>query len=100
MRFLAGLLALVSATILIGTVDRSLAAEKRVALVIGNSAYKHVGKLPNPSSDARAIADLLKRSGFDVVESRQDLNSNDMRRAIRDFSDKTRDADIAVVFYA
>jgi hypothetical protein len=100
MRFLAGLLALVSGTILIGTVDRSLAAEKRVALVIGNSAYKHVGKLPNPSSDARAIADLLKRSGFDVVESRQDLNSNDLRRAIRDFSDKTRDADIAVVFYA
>jgi hypothetical protein len=100
MRFLAVLLSLFAGTILAGGPERSCAADKRVALVIGNSAYKHVGKLPNPASDARAVADLLKRSGFEVVESRQDLSINDMRRAMRDFSDKTRDADIAVVFYA
>jgi uncharacterized caspase-like protein len=97
----AGVLAFVALSILIAAADSSLAAtDKRVALIIGNSAYKNVTKLPNPSSDAAAIAALLKKSGFDVVESRQDLSINDMRRAVRDFSDKTRDADIAVVFYA
>jgi uncharacterized caspase-like protein len=54
----------------------------------------------NPVNDAGAISLLFKTSGFDVVETRQNLAVNDLRRAIRDFSDKTRDADIAVVFYA
>jgi uncharacterized caspase-like protein len=92
--------ALISLLILAPTLATSFAAEKRVALVIGNSAYQRVITLPNPSNDAAAIANLLRNSGFDVVESRQDLNINDMRRAIRNFSDRTRDADIAVVFYA
>jgi len=75
-------------------------ADKRVALVIGNSAYKNASKLPNPINDAAAIASLFKQAGFDVVESRQNLGGNEMKRAIRDFSDLVRDADIAVVFYA
>ena len=76
------------------------AAEKRVALIIGNSTYKNVTPLPNPSSDAAAFAALLKTSGFDLVDSRQNLTVMDMRRAVRDFTDNARDADIAVVFYA
>jgi uncharacterized caspase-like protein len=91
--------ALVSLALTLGA-GPSWAAEKRVALVIGNSAYKRVVQLPNPARDAAAMAELLKRSGFDVVESRNDLNNTDMRRAIRDFSFKAQDADIAVVFYA
>ncbi len=75
-------------------------AEKRVALVIGNSAYRHVAKLPNPTNDAAAISLLLRRAGFDVVETRSDLGANEMRRAVRDFSDTARDADMAVVYYA
>ncbi len=75
-------------------------AEKRVALVIGNSAYKNASKLPNPANDAAAISSLFKTAGFDVVESRQNLSGSEMRKAIRDFTDKVRDADIAVVFYA
>jgi uncharacterized caspase-like protein len=75
-------------------------AERRVALVIGNSAYKHVGRLPNPVNDAAAIATLLRVSGFDVIETKRDLGINEMRRTIRDFSDHTRNADIAVVFFA
>lgn len=75
-------------------------AEKRVALVIGNSSYKHVAKLTNPTNDATAVANLLRTAGFDVVERKQDLSINDMKRAIRDFTDKTQDADIAVVYYA
>ena len=71
-----------------------------MALVIGNSAYQNVPKLPNPANDSGAIADLLRAAKFDVVESRKDLGIVEMRRAFRDFSDKARDADIAVVYYA
>jgi Caspase domain len=75
-------------------------AEKRVALVIGNSAYQNVAKLPNPVNDARAIAALLKKAGLDVVESRSDLDIASTRRALRDFTNIARGADIGVVYYA
>jgi hypothetical protein len=74
-------------------------ADKRVALVIGNSAYRNVPKLPNPTNDATAVALLFKSAGFDV-QTLQDLGVTELRRAIRDFSDAARDADMAVVFYA
>ncbi len=98
--FSTAVVALLSLGILTSIPAPSFAADKRVALVIGNSAYKRVMQLPNPSRDAAAMAELLKKSGFDVVESRNNLSITDMRRAIREFSDKARDADIAVVFYA
>jgi len=82
------------------SIARPALADKRVALVIGNSAYQTVPKLPNPANDAGAVAELLRAAKFDVVESRRDLGIVEMRRAFRDFSDKTRDADIAVVYYA
>jgi uncharacterized caspase-like protein len=75
-------------------------ADKRVALVIGNSAYQNVPGLPNPINDATAIAELLRNAGFDVVDSRADLGIAVIRRAIREFADVARDADIAVVYYA
>jgi hypothetical protein len=75
-------------------------AEKRVALVIGNSAYAKVPALPNPANDAKAIGALLTKAGFDVVETKTDLDLASMRRVLRDFSDVAREADIAVVFYA
>jgi hypothetical protein len=75
-------------------------AAKRVALVIGNSTYQNVNPLPNPARDAAAIADLLRQAKFDVVEASQNVRNTEMRRAIRDFSDKAADADIAVVYYA
>ena len=45
------------------------AAERRVALIIGNSAYKSVVPLPNPARDAAAVAAMFKKAGFEVVES-------------------------------
>jgi hypothetical protein len=75
-------------------------AEKRVALVIGNSAYTKVPRLPNPANDAAAIAVLLGRAGFDVVQTKTNLDLASMRHALRDFSDAARDADAAVVFFA
>jgi uncharacterized caspase-like protein len=76
------------------------AADKRVALVIGISAYQNVSALPNPSNDASAVAALLKSSGFDVVETRRDVGIAQLRRAIGDFSEQAQTADVAVVFYA
>lgn len=75
-------------------------AERRVALVIGNSSYDKVARLTNPANDAALMADTLKSAGFDSVDLRRDLKVNDMRRALRDFVAKTRDADVAVIYYA
>jgi uncharacterized caspase-like protein len=75
-------------------------AEKRVALVIGNSGYDKVARLGNPSNDAALMAETLKTVGFDNVDLRRDLKIADMRRALRDFVDKAADADVAVVYYA
>jgi len=75
-------------------------AEKRVALVIGNSAYQNVNRLTNPANDSAAIATTFKNAGFDVVELKRDLAVAEMRRALRDFSDTVRDADVAIVYYA
>jgi Caspase domain len=74
-------------------------AEKQVALVIGNSNYANAPKLTNPVNDAAAVSVMLETAGF-AVELRNDLNNSEMRRAIRDFSDQTQDADVAVVYYA
>jgi uncharacterized caspase-like protein len=75
-------------------------AQKRVALVLGNSAYQNVAQLANPVNDSARIASTLKDAGFDIVDSRHDLPAAETRRALRDFADRARDADIAVVYYA
>ncbi|WP_128929333.1 caspase family protein [Bradyrhizobium guangxiense] len=75
-------------------------AQKRVALVIGNSAYNSVPKLANPVNDAGLIGGMLRKAGFDTVDVRQDLNAPEMRKALREFGTRTRDADVAVIYYA
>ncbi|TWA97263.1 caspase family protein [Bradyrhizobium stylosanthis] len=75
-------------------------AEKRVALVIGNSAYKSAPRLSNPVNDASLVGGMLKKAGFDQVDIKLDLNAAEMRRALRDFGGRTREADVAVVYYA
>ena len=75
-------------------------ADKRVALVIGNSNYQAVAQLPNPASDARAFAEMLKGAGFDSVALKTDLGIDAFRQALRDFTALAADADTAVFFYA
>ncbi|MBR0899226.1 caspase family protein [Bradyrhizobium tropiciagri] len=75
-------------------------AEKRVALVLGNSAYRNTAPLANPVNDASVMASTLKNAGFDVVDFRKDLPAVETRRALREFADLARDADIALVYYA
>lgn len=75
-------------------------AERRVALVIGNSAYKSAPRLTNPVNDASLVGGMLKKAGFDQVDVKLDLNAAEMRRALRDFGGRAREADVAVVYYA
>jgi hypothetical protein len=75
-------------------------ADKRVALVIGNSAYRNAASLTNPANDAIAISELFKSARFDNVRLQLDLGIAGLRRAISDFADLAADADVAVVYYA
>ncbi len=72
---------------------------RRVALVIGNSAYKAVSPLPNPVNDAAALGQELSRLGFEVIV-RSDLTADGMRKALSEFEDKATGADWALVYYA
>jgi Caspase domain len=76
------------------------AADRRVALVIGNSAYKNASSLANTINDSTAIATLFKSVGFEVVISRTELGVVDFKRAVREFLLTAENADIAVVYYA
>ena len=93
--FAAGFLAL--AVLLAGVAPA--AAEKRVALVIGNSAYENVPRLTNPSNDAADIAAKLTALGFEVVEG-IDLGKRDMEKRIRAFAEALNGADVGLFYYA
>ena len=73
--------------------------EKRVALVIGNSAYAHTLQLANPRNDAQAITAALRRAGFDVHVV-VDANKRAFEDALRRFGDRLDGAHAAVFFYA
>lgn len=75
-------------------------ADKRIALVIGNSAYRKVAPLATPAHDAAVVAAMLKSAGFDSVETGLDLTRDGMSRAMLNFNEKSRDADVAVIYYA
>ena len=75
-----------------------LAAETRVALVIGNGAYRHAPMLLNPVHDAHSVAAALRRLDFTVAEE-LDLDIADMRAALGRFADALQDADVGLLFY-
>lgn len=78
------------------------AAEVRLALVIGQSAYRTVPELPNAANDAKGMAELLGNAGFDVTAA-PNLAQNEMRQAISDFAGKVSASGtdtVALVFYA
>jgi formylglycine-generating enzyme required for sulfatase activity len=73
--------------------------ERRVALVIGISAYQNAPHLTTPVNDARAIGDSLRRLKFDVIEL-YDADFRDLNSGIRTFGIRAASADVAVVYYA
>ena len=80
-------------------VGASPAAAKRVALVVGISAYKTLSSLANPVPDARAIAAVLKKNGFEVFEY-YDLDRADLLDALEAFKDEADQATVALAYYA
>jgi uncharacterized caspase-like protein len=74
-------------------------ADKRVALVIGNSAYQHTPKLANPRNDATDVAGALKALGFQVIDG-FDLEKAAFERKVRDFATALQGAEVGLFFYA
>lgn len=75
-------------------------AEKRVALIIGNGAYQNVTPLKNPVNDAQLMERTLQGIGFDVI-SAYDTTQKDIRRAVKKFGERLKDAgsDAVGLFY-
>jgi hypothetical protein len=78
------------------------AAERRVALVLGNSDYRFAPRLPNPTNDAKAMAESLRAAGFELIGGapQLDLDRAATERAIRNFGAKLVGADVGLFFYA
>src|SRR5919108_1079197 len=92
----------ISCIVLIGSMIATslpVAAAKRVALVIGNSSYQNAPALPNPINDGRAVADVLRRLDFVVIDA-MDQDKTGMQRLLRQFSAELQDADASLFFYA
>jgi uncharacterized caspase-like protein len=87
------------ATPLLLSVLPTQAAEKRVALVIGNASYKVAPRLDNPINDATAVAAAFRRLGFQVIEG-YDLPGEKLRATLSQFSEALEDSKAAVVYYS
>ncbi|HTE99762.1 MAG TPA: caspase family protein [Bradyrhizobium sp.] len=75
------------------------AAEQRVALVIGNGAYRSVPELRNSRNDADDISEQLKRLGFSVIDGR-DLDRSAMQATLGRFAQRLKGADAGLVYYS
>ena len=74
-------------------------ADGRVALVVGNSTYAHIGRLPNPDNDAADMSAALRRLGFEVT-TELDADRVELTEALRQFTRQSAGADVSLVFYA
>jgi formylglycine-generating enzyme required for sulfatase activity len=73
---------------------------KRVALVIGNANYPDASSpVPTALKDARALADELRRSDFDV-DAKENLTRENMRRAIDAFLGKIQAGSTALIYFS
>jgi Caspase domain len=77
-------------------------ADKRVALVVGNSRYQNVAPLNNPGHDATLIADTLRSAGFSLVGNgaRLDLDKPAFDKAVQTFGNQLVGADVALFYYS
>jgi len=100
MRLIRHALGVVCALALGAATVAEAAAQRRVAFVVGNAGYEHAGVLANTINDANAVAAMLKRAGFDVVDERRDVGVVEFKRAIREFFVAASNADVAVVYYS
>src|ERR1700722_16602442 len=80
----------------------TLAADKRIALVIGNSAYQNVAQLDNPKNDSSLMARTLKDLGFTLIGDGAQLNLDKaaLDKAVQNFGQQLQGADVALFYYA
>jgi hypothetical protein len=74
-------------------------AERRLALIFGNSQYKNSSPLKNPVNDANLMEGTLKDLGFDVIKQ-INAGKEEMMKAIREFNEKLPGANVALFYYA
>ena len=92
-------LAVVVMAVVVLVVPAVVFADGRVALVVGNSTYAHIGRLPNPDNDARDMSTALRRLGFEVT-TEFDADRVELTAALRAFTRRSAGADVSLVFYA
>jgi hypothetical protein len=78
---------------------------RRIALVIGNGAYRYARRLPNPANDARAMAQALREAGFEVLgpggAGYVDLDQKAMLRAVREFGQELqKSGGVGLLYFA
>ncbi|MDO8400850.1 MAG: caspase family protein [Bradyrhizobium sp.] len=88
--------------LLLAIVAGPAAAEKRIALVVGNSAYQNITRLDNPKNDATLMADTLSGLGFALIGGRAqlDLDKPSLDTAVQNFGRQIQGADVALFYYA
>ena len=84
------------------TIAGAQAAERRVALVIGNAAYQHVPPLDNPANDARLMAETLQSLGFSLIGGKPviDADKTTLERAIRSFGRELHGGAVGLFYYS
>jgi hypothetical protein len=80
-------------------VSPSTPLQKKVALVMGNSNYRHSPVLANPHNDAEAVASALTILGFEVIKG-LDLSNSDTVAKVREFAKSAKTADLSLLYYA
>lgn len=95
-------LAFVLSILMLGFSTLDCRADKRIALVVGNSNYQSVASLNNPRNDAALIAETLRKAGFILIGNRAqlDLDKPAFDKAIQTFGNELTGADIALFYYA
>jgi uncharacterized caspase-like protein len=99
----AACLALSAFLVFVTAINRCLAEEgsplKGVALVIGQSDYENIARLPNPENDARAVEEMLDSLGFET-DVATDRDARKLKRDLEGFVEDADDADVAIIYYS
>jgi uncharacterized caspase-like protein len=96
-----GALAVITALLALLSADPAV-AEKRLTLVVGNSAYQNVTQLDNPRNDATLMAETLSGLGFSLIGGRAqiDLDKAALDTDVQNFGRQIQGADVALFYYA
>ena len=89
------MLVVAALTVVVLAVPAVVLADGRVALVVGNSTYAHIGRLSNPDNDAQDMSAALRRLGFEVTTA-FDADRVELTDALRRFTRQSAEADVSL----